>query len=522
MLFVNLPFTRQLPTIQVNLVIWGDDLVLQWIHAHAPVYGGVDFTRFSRVKVDLGSRGRCRVLFTPGILGIISMGPCIWYSFVSTVAGFHVFVVSPDFALTLDSSSTTGPSFPRKAPTACATPGTSPIRSLHASSRSSSRTKRPLVLLRGRGLHLRSTWCGSRVHCRSPVIVRTLAQTCRNLWWFHRSSPWTSCGYASYCADSGSDVQKTVETFHSCSSWSMLLVSFGAAQWSRLLLPCSKEAFATHSGACRCVFAIVTLTVPVAVSILTSNSHLYLYGRVLETVVHIRRPAFHLPRQGRELPSGWRCALGSRLSLLSVDAPLLGHRPQNRAKGADPRTGNLKGEKCFCPGVLSSPCPGLPVPGLFWFRVLRPCPFGFLFVFVPTDVSFYWPRASRSSSQREGRRVSAGAPTQEPALSRYPFTCVVLVFVLSLPLCVVYFILLLAALAFSSSRVGPRGLSSDQHILWCSRAPWRLGHYCARQASIDDNKTSASIVFESLGTPHVRETKITRCHVRGAVQQPSP
>ena len=108
----------------------------------------------------------------------------------------------------------------------------------------------------GRGLHLRSTWCGSPVHCRSPVIVRTLAQTCRNLWWFHRCSPWTSCGYASYCADSGSDVQKTVETFHSCSSWSMLLVSFRAAQWSRLLLPCSKEAFATHSGACRCVFAM--------------------------------------------------------------------------------------------------------------------------------------------------------------------------------------------------------------------------------------------------------------------------
>ena len=61
-------------------------LVLQWIHAHASVHGGVDFTRFSHVKVDLGSRARCRVLFTPGNLGIISMGPCIWYSFVATVA----------------------------------------------------------------------------------------------------------------------------------------------------------------------------------------------------------------------------------------------------------------------------------------------------------------------------------------------------------------------------------------------------------------------------------------------------
>ena len=146
-----------------------------------------------------------------------------------------------------------------------------------------------------------------------------------------------------------------------------------------------------------------------------------------------------------ELPS-WHSKGGG------FSSAALGHRPQNRAKGADPRTGNLKGEKWFCQvfcllPVLACLCRGFPGSGSL---VLRPCPFGFLFVFVPTDVSFYWPRTSRSSSQREGRRVSAGAPTQEPALSRYPFTCVVLVFVLSLPLCVVYFILLLAALAFSS------------------------------------------------------------------------
>ena len=66
----------------------------------------------------IARRGRCRVVFTPAILGIISMGPCIWYSFVTTVAGLHVFVVSLDIALTLDGSSTTGQSFPRKAPTA--------------------------------------------------------------------------------------------------------------------------------------------------------------------------------------------------------------------------------------------------------------------------------------------------------------------------------------------------------------------------------------------------------------------
>ena len=84
--------------------------------------------------------------------------------------------------------------------------------------------------------------------------------------------------------------------------------------------------------------------------------------------------------------------------------------------GTDPRTGQraptqepalLKGETCFCPGVLSSPCPGLPVAGLSWFRVAGSpaLPLRVPVCFVPPDVSFPWPRASRSSSQREGRRV---------------------------------------------------------------------------------------------------------------------
>ena len=101
-----------------------------------------------------------------------------------------------------------------------------------------------------------------------------------------------------------------------------------------------------------------------------------------------------------ELPS-WHSKGGG------FSSAALGHRPQNRAKGADPRTGNLKGEKCFCPGVLSSPCPGLPVPGLSWFRVAGSpaLPLRFPVCLVPLVVSFYWPRASRSSSRREGRRV---------------------------------------------------------------------------------------------------------------------
>ena len=124
-----------------------------------------------------------------------------------------------------------------------------------------------------------------------------------------------------------------------------------------------------------------------------------------------------------ELPSGHSkgggfssAALGgsaARSKGADPSSAALGHRPQNRAKGADPRTGNLKGDpKCFCP-LVSCLLPVLAClcfAGLSWFRVAgSPAHasgfFGFLFVFVPPGVSFCWPRASRSSSQREGRRV---------------------------------------------------------------------------------------------------------------------
>ena len=58
---------------------------------------------------------------------------------------------------------------------------------------------------------------------------------------------------------------------------------------------------------------------------------------------------------------------------------------------------------CLLP-VLACLCRGFPGSGSL---VLWPCPFGFLFVLVPPHVSFYWPRASRSSSRREGRRVKS-------------------------------------------------------------------------------------------------------------------
>ena len=101
----------------------------------------------------------------------------------------------------------------------------------------------------------------------------------------------------------------------------------------------------------------------------------------------------------------------------------LGHRPQNRAKGADPRTGTPKRRKVFLPGCsvfsLSWPaCAGAflvpgpwfsgPAPsgsGLFWFRL----------VFFSTGRGRHVPAPN-------GRDVgsSSGAPTQGPAFSGIP------------------------------------------------------------------------------------------------------
>ena len=79
--------------------------------------------------------------------------------------------------------------------------------------------------------------------------------------------------------------------------------------------------------------------------------------------------------------------------------PGKGRRPKNRHSSKAKRVSALV--FCLLP-VLACLCRGFPGSGSL---VLRPCSFGFLFVLVQPHVSFYWPRASRSSSRREGRRV---------------------------------------------------------------------------------------------------------------------
>ena len=108
--------------------------------------------------------------------------------------------------------------------------------------------------------------------------------------------------------------------------------------------------------------------------------------------------------------------------------------------GTDPRTGQraptqepalLLSETCFCPGVLSPPCPGLPVPGLSWFRVagspalpLR-VPVCFCsascFFLLAAGVTFQLP-AGGTSGQAQGHRPKNRyrAPTQGPAFTGIP------------------------------------------------------------------------------------------------------
>ena len=126
--------------------------------------------------------------------------------------------------------------------------------------------------------------------------------------------------------------------------------------------------------------------------------------------------------------------------------PGKGRRPKNRHSSKAKRVSALV--YCLLP-VLACLCRGFPGSGSL---VLWPCSFGFLLVFVPPDVSFYWPRASRSSSRREGRRVKRRGTDPRTGPFQVSLTCVVLVFVLSHPLCVVYFILLLAVLVYHRSR----------------------------------------------------------------------
>ena len=123
-----------------------------------------------------------------------------------------------------------------------------------------------------------------------------------------------------------------------------------------------------------------------------------------------KRHAFG-PQLWTSCPAG--TALPSRVQQRCPRAPspepCKGRRPKNRH--------SKKRRNVFLLWFLACLCRGFPGSRSL---VLRPCPFGFLFVFVPPHVSFYWPRASCSSSQREGRRVKPRGTDPRTGLFRYP------------------------------------------------------------------------------------------------------
>ena len=102
-----------------------------------------------------------------------------------------------------------------------------------------------------------------------------------------------------------------------------------------------------------------------------------------------------------------------------------------QTKGADPRTGKLKGENVLLPWCPGPPCPVLPCRGFsrLGSQGHLPCPCGF-----PSVFSFFWPRASRSSSRMGGTSGQTSFPFRltgtDPStgFSRYPFSYLTLEF----------------------------------------------------------------------------------------------
>ena len=131
------------------------------------------------------------------------------------------------------------------------------------------------------------------------------------------------------------------------------------------------------------------------------------------------------PQLWTSCPAGTRkaegsAALPSRVQQRCPRAPT--PRTGQRAPTQEPAISKAKSVSarvfCLLP-VLACLCRGFPGSGSL---VLWPCPFGFRFVLVPPRFSFNWPRASRSSSQREGRRVKLRGTDPRTGFFRYPST----------------------------------------------------------------------------------------------------
>ena len=189
-------------------------------------------------------------------------------------------------------------------------------------------------------------------------------------------------------------------------------------------------------------------------------------GRVAQLALERRRVQWHCPRA-------------------PTPEPGKGRRPKNRH--SQRRNVFLPGCSVFFP-VLACLWRGFPGSGSL---VLRPCPFGFLFVLF--RLMFLFIGRGRHVPAPSGRDVgsSAGAPTQEPELGtdprtgffRYPSTYVFLVYFVAPAL---FFPFLFATL-FSRMCVSFGMLSGYPRLLtiglklssvWIGEVLFAFGHHC--------------------------------------------
>ena len=184
------------------------------------------------------------------------------------------------------------------------------------------------------------------------------------------------------------------------------------------------------------------------------------------------------------------------LERLRVQCAALGRRPQNRAKGAVPRTGTHKSEMCFGLGLLFPACLAWPGWGFFpghGSLALFPGPcvfvsafsFSFCFFSLTAGVTFQLPEGGTPGKSLGHRPKNLSrAPTQGPAfqvppyvrrlrgtLTRRDFVLRRACFGLSLPLC--HFIIAYVRLVPSGRTMGTRDEAQTQTdhtgvtMCWC-------------------------------------------------------
>ena len=137
------------------------------------------------------------------------------------------------------------------------------------------------------------------------------------------------------------------------------------------------------------------------------------------TLPNLSRPQLwssHLAGAHERQAFDHRCGRVAKLALEKAEGSVAlpsGHRPPEPGKGRRPKNRHSSKAKrvsalVSCLPVLACLCRGFPGSG------------SLVLFFVPPHVSFHWPRASRSSSRREGRRVKRRGTDPRTGTGRRP------------------------------------------------------------------------------------------------------